>query len=154
MDAYSAKVHIANKLRALREKNGYTQKDIGRITGKAHTTVASWESAKSQPDVDTLLSLCMLYGVDDVLLEFDYKEAPAEVTREEKELLTVYRKLSMQSRNIVSDLVDGLIDLEESMTGSTLLAVARGDGKVSVFEPKVACDFDDLEDDEWKGEEK
>lgn len=154
MDAYSAKVHIANKLRALREKNGYTQKDIGRIAGKAHTTVASWESAKSQPDIDTLLSLCMLYGVDDVLLEFDYKETPAEVTREEKELLAAYRKLSHPARSIVRDLAGGLIDLEEGMAGSTLLAVARGDGAVSVFEPKLACDFDDLKDDEWKGEEK
>ncbi len=154
MDAYTAKVHIANKLRALREKNGYTQKDIGRITGKAHTTVASWESAKSQPDVDTLLSLCMLYGVDDVLLEFDYKEAPPEVTREEKELLTVYRKLSPKARSITEDLVVGLCDLEEEMDTAPMLAVARGDGAVSVFEPKVHCDFDDLKDDEWKGEEK
>lgn len=154
MDAYSAKVHIANKLRALREKNGYTQKDIGRITGKAHTTVASWESAKSQPDVDTLLSLCMLYGVDDVLLEFDYKETPAEVTREEKDLLTVYRRLSPRSRGITRELVGGLSELEETMTGGPLLAVARGDGAVSMFEPKVGCNFDDLEDDEWKGEEK
>lgn len=153
MEPNTAKQHIAYKLRMLREKNGYTQKDIGRITGKAHTTVASWESAKGQPDVDTLLSLCVLYGVQDVLAEFEYKQVPSEVTQEERDILGLYRQLTQRSKDIALKLIDGLGDLEESLlSGKRILAVARGDGAPSVFEPRKISSLKELEDDDWKGE--
>lgn len=127
-DGLTAKQHIANVIRNLREKNGYTQKDIGNITGKAHTTVASWESAKSQPDIDTLLQLCLMYDVDDVLAEFSYRERVNGITDNEQELIKIYRNLSHKSRELLVKIASDLVSLEESFEEQPYLAVARGNG--------------------------
>ena len=55
----------------LRNKKGLTQSDIGELTGKGKTTVASWEQGKSLPDLVTLYHLALFYKVK---MEYFYGE--------------------------------------------------------------------------------
>jgi len=55
---------IALKLRSAREKAGYKQEDIARILGVTPQKVSSFETGRTRVDVDTLVTLCKLYGVD------------------------------------------------------------------------------------------
>ncbi len=69
---------IAEILKKLRKKAGFTQKQIGELTEKAPQTVASWENGKGQPDINTFLYLLKLYGVDDVYKQFGYSQPKDE----------------------------------------------------------------------------
>jgi len=64
------KQQIASTLKQLRIKTGLTQKQVADQVGKRYQTVASWESAKGQPDADTFLFLCQLYNVENILETF------------------------------------------------------------------------------------
>lgn len=59
------KIHqnIRHNLKELRLKHKLTQNDVAELTGKAPTTVASWEHGKSLPDIATLYFLSEYYGV-------------------------------------------------------------------------------------------
>lgn len=45
---------IANKLKEARLASGLTQKEVAIAIGRPQQTVAAWETARSQPDADTL----------------------------------------------------------------------------------------------------
>ncbi len=133
-DSASAKQHIAGVIRDLREKHGYTQKDIGNLTQKAHTTIASWESGKSQPDIDTLMQLCIMYNVDDILAEFGYRKPLSGLTDKEQEIIKLYRALGDDYHDFVINVLGSLVTLKEETENKldkkhTFLAVARGNGE-------------------------
>ena len=113
---------------------GYTQKEIGRITGKAPQTVASWESGKSQPDISTLIIICYRYGITDPIKTFsnffdkeknkayppDLLESAAfkfgykniGLTDEEKLLLINFRKLDSEKRAIINNFITKVLITE------------------------------------------
>ena len=73
--------YIAQKLQELREATGKTANEVGELIGKSGKTVNAWENGRGQPDADTLIMLCDLYGVDNILDEFrEIKKAPASDT--------------------------------------------------------------------------
>lgn len=43
----------------------------------------SYESGHRQPDADTLMALCEIYGITNVLVAFGYKEEPVDVSADE-----------------------------------------------------------------------
>lgn len=55
--------NIQTNLTELRKQNNLTQAEIAKITGKAITTVATWEQGKTLPDAYTLFLLTRKYGV-------------------------------------------------------------------------------------------
>lgn len=55
--------NIQTNLTELRKQNNLTQADIANITGKAITTVATWEQGKTLPDAYTLFRLAKRYNV-------------------------------------------------------------------------------------------
>ena len=78
------------------------------MIGKCGKTVNAWENGRGQPDVDTLLLLCDIYGVDDIGLTFDEKRQPEtgqfQLTAKEKNLVTSYRN-ERDMRNAVDRLL-------------------------------------------------
>lgn len=46
---------IANILKISRKQAGLTQKQAAEAVGKKQQTLASWETAQSQPDANTLV---------------------------------------------------------------------------------------------------
>ena len=60
----------------------------------AEKTIYGWENGQSQPDADTLMFLCELYNIDDVLHTFGYKEDSRQgfsLSSEEKNIIIQYR---------------------------------------------------------------
>ena len=60
-----SKANITKKLRFHREKKGYSLRKMGEILGKAKSSVATWESGRSQPSVGTFFDFCDVFEIDD-----------------------------------------------------------------------------------------
>ncbi len=120
---------VAMKLKQLRTKAGFTQKEIGEVAGKAPQTVASWENGKGQPDIKTFAYLCYIYGISDIFKEFGYLiegemesipeklQSSAEkysvnansLSDEEKIFLMNLRQLSESERKMAMSIVETIL---------------------------------------------
>lgn len=56
------KEQIGAVLKDLRMKTGKTQKEVAEILGRKQQIIGHWETGYSQPDANTLFTLCELYG--------------------------------------------------------------------------------------------
>lgn len=90
--------NIAKVLKSYRKQNHLSVKDVANKLKKrslivAEKTIYGWESGQSQPDADTLLLLCDIYNINDILGEFGYSERnDFALTGSEQELIVEYRK--------------------------------------------------------------
>lgn len=90
---------IAKVLKETRKKNNLSVKDVSSKLGEhnlvvAEKTIYGWESGQTQPDADTLLILCKIYNIDNILNTFGYSDEPQvfNITAHEKELILRYRQ--------------------------------------------------------------
>ncbi|MEZ2657238.1 helix-turn-helix domain-containing protein [Aneurinibacillus aneurinilyticus] len=58
-----AKMTLGERIKYLREKNGYAQKFIAEKIGVKNNTLSSYESDKRQPDYDTLQKIADFFEV-------------------------------------------------------------------------------------------
>lgn len=85
---------IAFNIKMLREDRKLSQVELGRIFGKAKTTVSTWERAESMPDAVTLYNLAVFF---DKSLYYMYGESAsgvADLRGDERELLELYNALN------------------------------------------------------------
>lgn len=54
---------IGERIKELRKKNRYTQKQIGAMFGVSDISVYNWERNKAEPNTDTLCRLADIFGV-------------------------------------------------------------------------------------------
>lgn len=52
-----------SRLRAARQKNGFTLREAGTELRIPHSTLANYEIGRTQPDIETLGRLAEFYGV-------------------------------------------------------------------------------------------
>lgn len=74
----------ANAIRSARLAAGYTQAQVAVKLGKSQTTIAAWETGRSQPAASTIVELAKLYGVSsDYLLGLSdyYSDTHKEVIK-------------------------------------------------------------------------
>ena len=89
---------IAKVLKEYRKNNNLSVKEVAEILENksmvvAEKTIYGWESGQAQPDADTLLVLCDIYNIKDVLGTFGYRsDKHFYITNHEKELIFKYRK--------------------------------------------------------------
>lgn len=106
---------ISVMLKYYRKLNELSVQDVSNYLKKegnpaATKTIYGWESGQTQPDADTLMYLCRLYQIDDILTTFGYTSPdhskPIRLTAQERKLIQAYReKKEMQKA------VDKLLDL-------------------------------------------
>ena len=70
---------IAEVLREYRKRNHLSVNEVSNILREnnnyaAPKTIYGWESGNTQPNADTLMFLCKLYKVNDILGSFGYQE--------------------------------------------------------------------------------
>lgn len=109
---------FAKKLRALRDKNNMTQKDVAKRLNVARSTIAGYETKDRQPSHEKLTTLADLFHVTvDYLLEDETiaLESSQCVTHEsmEKMLIARYRKLSPESKERLMDYLH-LLELSDA----------------------------------------
>ena len=88
-------------LKYYRKLNGLSVNDVSAILKKNHfqaapKTIYGWESGNTQPDADTLMILCEIYHIENVLEAFGYqqpsKEDTIQLTDHERKLILKYRQ--------------------------------------------------------------
>jgi len=106
--------NIAEMLRYYRKLNKYTVKDVSEIlisndVKAAEKTIYSWELGTTQPSADTLMMLCDIYNVPNVLETFGYSNSKRDYdftcTENEVELLKQYRN-HPEMHNAIHQLLD------------------------------------------------
>ena len=55
---------IAKRIKLLRERKGFTQKQLAEILNLSQQAIAKWETGKSEPDVKMINKLAELFEVD------------------------------------------------------------------------------------------
>jgi len=98
------KLQIAKALKNTRNKANMTCKEVAAIIGNSEKTVSAWENALGQPDIGTLLKLCEIYkvsGVDEMLGHRPDENLLNALRQEEKDLINLYRELTINSKQIV-----------------------------------------------------
>lgn len=89
--------NIARVLKEYRNKNHYSVNEVSDMLKEhaafaAPKTIYGWESGQAQPDADTLMILCEIYNIDNILETFGYTEGePFHITTFEKQLIEAYR---------------------------------------------------------------
>lgn len=93
--------NIASALKYYRKLNKLSVNEVSDILKKnnfqaAPKTIYGWESGNTQPDADTLMILCEIYHIDNILEAFGYKESSSDttliLTEQEKQLVLKYRE--------------------------------------------------------------
>ena len=88
---------IPKVLKEYRKKNNYSVNDVALLLNErsihvAPKTIYGWESGQAQPSADTLLTLCELYNVKNILNVFGYNsEDDFQLTSQERALIRSYR---------------------------------------------------------------
>lgn len=89
---------IAKVLKQLRKQNSMSVRDViikleNKSVTIAEKTLYGWESGQAQPDADTLLILCEIYHVNDILGTFGYSSPPSfNATQYEKQAILAMRE--------------------------------------------------------------
>lgn len=129
---------IGSKLQALRKEKGDSQQDVANYLNTKRQTIGAYETASSMPTIDNLRRLSIYFGVSsDYLIGLsdtpnateiytasniqgsNFVQGSGSVTigelnstsKEESELLRIYRNLDVRSR---TKLMNAAFDLEDS----------------------------------------
>lgn len=87
------KEEIGNILKELRIKNGMTQKEVASKIGRNQPIIGHWETGYSQPDANTLFTLCEIYRttVDEA---FGFVKDEKNISTSEYDHIQKYRLIS------------------------------------------------------------
>ena len=102
---------IAKVLKETRKQNALSVKDVvSRLHDKSlsvsEKTIYGWENGQSQPNADTLLVLCEIYNINDILGAFGYNDKHSlEITHIEENIILSLRK-HPEMLNAVKKLLD------------------------------------------------
>ncbi len=94
---------LADKIIALRKKNGWSQEELAEKMNVTRQSVSKWEGAQSVPDLTKVLQLANVFGVStdyllkDELEEVEYVES-SEAMDSEKQVQPL-RRISMEEAN-------------------------------------------------------
>lgn len=104
-----------NRLRTLRKKYGYKQKEIADMLGVKNSAVSKWECGRTLPDANALLYLADMYGVsvdyifgragDDML--FDDARVPKSEVQE------LFDKLNTSDKGKAIGYMQSLLDTRD-----------------------------------------
>ncbi|MGN0153696.1 MAG: helix-turn-helix domain-containing protein [Lachnospiraceae bacterium] len=110
--------NLGRMLRYYRKARSYSVNQIVDILKEDYDisvspkTVYGWENGQNQPSADTLLILCKIYNINDILDSLGYEgpaeQAPLILSDEERELVLKYR-----SHKYFNSAIRKLLDIEE-----------------------------------------
>lgn len=100
---------FSKKLKDLRLKAGYSQKEVYEHFGIPQSTFSSWEVGKSEPPGDMLIKLCKFYNCD-MIKDLSADESD-NVTYTEWKMIEKYRLISTHSPD-GAVVVDTVLDRE------------------------------------------
>lgn len=121
-------IQLTNNLKYLRKSRKLNQDELGRTLNISRQAYSNYENNKRTPDLDTLMSLSKYYQVTlDQLVNYDLSNQPSSIsenqipyflsldietgntiylTKEETELITKFRSLSDDTKQILYGFLD------------------------------------------------
>ena len=100
-----------NRIRELRQENGWTQTQLGARVGMAKTTISGYEKGDHQVDPEMICKLCDLFGCTaDYLLGRSDTPLPA-ISDADARLIAAYHAADPRDREFVDHLLR--LDLPE-----------------------------------------
>ena len=95
---------LADKIIALRKREGWSQEELAEQLGVTRQSVSKWEGAQSVPDIDRILMMARLFGVStDYLLKDELETAESLGDTVEPSLPPV-RRVSMEEASRYLDI--------------------------------------------------
>ena len=125
--------NFSKVLKSLRENQGLTQLQVGKIVNKGESTVRMWELRKSEPDHETMLLLANYFGVSvDYLLG---REENSPATQQGK-WINVFGHIAA---GIPIEAIEDIVDQEQitddmAAHGEFIALRVKGDS----MEPKIS----------------
>lgn len=114
---------LGRKLKFLRSRIGFTQSQISDQINVDRSTYSNYERAVTEPDVETLIKLAKIFGVDaNELLSGDEtvpRVADAgttpiySLTKEEKEFIVRFRLLNGEQKQEIFESMEGFSSSEK-----------------------------------------
>lgn len=105
---------MGETLKQLRKNANMTQKEAYESIHVPQSTFSSWERDIAEPDIETLIKLCRLYGVKDMLSAFGYdgydESGDLDLNYWEDELIRIYRKLSTYNQETIRILAERMLE--------------------------------------------
>lgn len=108
-------MRIGESIRKLREENGLTQDQLGRIAGVSSMAVSQWENGRAVPRMGSIQMMADYFGVPKSKImgdEISEKQIRFGITDrlmpDERELLDLYRSLDETSRQMALRAVRGM----------------------------------------------
>ena len=96
-------------LKNTREDHDLTQLKVMELTGIHHKSLSGYENGVAEPDLQTLATLCRLYRLSmDTVLGLRPAPDSLSMTRSEKELIVLYRKLPAEGRKALTALLQSV----------------------------------------------
>ena len=113
------KEEIGNILKQLRLNCKMTQKQVAEIIGRKQQIIGHWETGYSQPDADTLFSLCDLYGVSiDEAFGFSKKDIKSAPKKNTKEVIELFEQLVPSFQECAISQIQSLLKLQNKEVNS------------------------------------
>lgn len=98
--------HIGQILKNTREDMDLTQLKVMELTGINHKTLSGYENGVAEPDLQALATLCRLYRISmDAVIGLRPAPDAMVLTKQEKELVTFYRRLPPEGRKDLNRLL-------------------------------------------------
>lgn len=90
-------------------KKGLKATTVGQMINKSGKTVSGWEHGIGQPDIDTLVKLCSIYGISSFSV-FQDEEAPDAMSRDSLDVADAYQRAEPPVKDAVRRFlgIDGL----------------------------------------------
>lgn len=103
------KREFCEKLKSARVKAGLTQTEVATLIGRPQQTIGGWETGRSQPDINTLEQLLLIYGCPpNSFFDYTNKNVSPVFSSEEQEHIIKYRVLDVHGKRAV----DGVLNVE------------------------------------------
>ena len=100
---------MKDNVRRLRKSHDMTQEQLASILGVERATVAQWEAGTSYPRMGTAIELVRFFGISlDDLMADRMEDASDAPSADEMELLTLYRSLDPNGREMALCAVRGM----------------------------------------------
>ncbi len=92
-------------LKKLRESKGLSQQKLASLIGVSRSTVAMWESGKSQPSLEMLVELAQLFEVSvDYLLDVQSESTTAIPATQQSEIDKIFQGLTEDNQQKLLEL--------------------------------------------------
>lgn len=110
--------YLIDRIKEARKACGMSQKEVADILGINRSTIASYETGNSEPDIDTYIRLCKIYKADYVdILNKAYELQPITQftsTIEEEYIIEKLRDLQKEDKEIIVSLIERLSNTPDS----------------------------------------